>query len=89
MAARAYFCGPLRYRLRSAAALCQSVLEASVRRMLKGPRPTWNWFMELGTQVLKRQVAIAFQMRDVHEARCFLDSVVIGSPESEIISVRL
>jgi acetyl esterase/lipase len=40
--------------------------------------------MELGTQTLKRQLAIAFRIGDVHETRCFLDSLVVGSPESEI-----
>jgi acetyl esterase/lipase len=62
--------------------------------MLKGPRrPGWNWFMELGTQVLKGQLAVAFRMRDVHEARRYLDCLVVGSavPEvntSEVIQER-
>ena len=85
MAARVCFAGPVRYRLRSAAALGQSVLEATVRRIVKGPRrPGWNWFMELGTQVLKSQLAIAFRMRDVNEARQYLDSVEVGSPVPQV-----
>lgn len=36
--------------------------------------------MELGTAILKRQLTAAFKMRDVREARSYLDSVVIGSP---------
>lgn len=85
MAVRVYFRGPLRYRLRGAAAMCQSVLEALVRRTVKGPRrPGWNWFMELGTQVMKTRVAIAFRMREVQEARRYLDSFVVDFPVSEI-----
>jgi len=90
MAAQAHSNGPVRYQLRSAAAICQSVLEASLRRMLKGPRrPGWNWFMELGTAVLRKQLAIAFEMRDVNEERRFLDSIVLGPsvPEVNIRSV--
>jgi epsilon-lactone hydrolase len=79
--AKLHFQGPLRSRVRSTAAVSESLLEASARRLVAGPRlPGWNWFMELGTEVLKRQLAIAFAMRDVNEARCYLDSVVIGSP---------
>jgi len=85
MTAKVRFDGPARYWLRSSAALGRSVVEASVRRMLKGPRrPGWNWFMELGTEILRRQLAIAFQMRDVQEARRFLDSLCIGLRNSEI-----
>jgi epsilon-lactone hydrolase len=53
--------------------------------MLKGPRqPGWNWFVELGTQALKRHVAVAFQMPNVREARRYLDSIVLSSPVSEV-----
>src|SRR5208282_2800024 len=70
MTARIHFRGPLRYRLRSAAELSQSVLEVSARRALKGPRlPSWSRFLELATQVAKRQTLAAFQMGDVKEAR--------------------
>ena len=88
MTARIHFRGPPRYRLRSAAELSQSILEASARRALKGPRlPGWNWFVELATQVLKRQTLAAFQMGDVKEARRYLDSVVISSPALSEVSI--
>lgn len=81
MNARIHFRGPLRYRVRCAAELMQAVLEVSARRAVKGPRlPSWNWFVELATQMLKRQTLAAFRMGDVKEARRYLDSVVIGSP---------
>jgi len=81
MVARIHFAGPTQYRLRSAAQVGESILKVSARRMLKGPRqPGWNWLVELGTGILKRQVATAFDMRDVKEARSYLDSVVITSP---------
>jgi len=88
MTARIHFRGPPRYRLRSAAELSQSVLEVSARRAFKGPRlPEWSWFVELATQVAKRQTLAAFQMRDVKEARRYLDSTVISSPALSEVSI--
>jgi len=40
--------------------------------------------MELGTQVMQGQLAVAFRMRDVKEARLYLDSADIGPPVPEI-----
>ncbi len=81
MVVRLHFAGPARYRLRSAAEISRAILAVSARRMLKGPRqPGWNWLVEVSTEILKRQVTTAFKMRDVKEARCYLDSVVITSP---------
>ncbi len=88
MTARIHFRGPLRYRLRSAAELSQAIFEASARRAAKGPRlPGWSWFVELATQVLKRQTLAAFQMGDVEEARRYLDSVVISSTALSEVSI--
>ncbi len=88
MTARIHFRGPPRYRIRSAAELSQSVLEVSARRALKGPRlPSWNWFVEVATQVLKRQTIAAFKMDDVKEARRFLDSIAISSPALAEVSI--
>jgi len=90
MTARIHFTGPPRYRLRSAAELSQSVLEVSARRALKGPRlPGWNWFVEVATQVLKRQTFAAVRMGDknVKGARRYLDSVVISSPALSEVSI--
>lgn len=88
MTARIHFRGPPRYRVHSAAELSQSILEVSARRALKGPRlPSWNWFLEVATQVLTRQTRTAFQMADVKEARRYLDSVVISSPELSEVSI--
>jgi len=81
MVARLHFAGPTRYQLRSAVEISQAILAVSARRMLKGPRqPGWSWLVEVSTAMLKRQVTTAFRMRDVKEARCYLDSVVITSP---------
>src|ERR1039458_10884868 len=88
MTARIHFRGPPHYRLRSAAELSQSVLEVSARRALKGPRlPGWNWFVELSTEVLRRQTLTAFRLGDVKEARCYLDSVVKSSPALSEVSI--
>jgi len=43
--------------------------------------------LELATQVAKRQTLAAFQMGDVKEARRYLDSVVISSPELSEVSI--
>jgi epsilon-lactone hydrolase len=88
MATRIHFGGPTRYRLRSAAELSRSILEVSSRRSLKGPRrPSWNWLVEVGTQMLKRHVATAFAMHDVKQARRYLDSLVITSPALSEVNI--
>jgi len=88
MTARIHFRGPPRYRLRSAAELSQSIVEASARRALQGPRlPGWNWFVELATEVLKRRTLAAFQMGAVQEARLYLDSTVISSPALSEVNI--
>jgi len=88
MTARIHFRGPPRYRLRSAAELSRSIFEVSARRALKGPRlPTWNWFVEVATEVAKRQTLAAFGIGNVPEARRYLDSMVIDSPELAAVSV--
>jgi epsilon-lactone hydrolase len=80
MFARIHFRGTVQNRLRHAAELGQSIAEVSVRRMLKGPKRTsWNWFIELGTELLKKQLIAAFKMPDVKAARQYLDSIQISS----------
>ena len=88
MNAHIHFRGPFRYRLRCAVELIQAVLEVTARRALKGPRlPGWNWFVELATQMLKRQTLAAFRMGDVKEARRYLDSIAISSPALSQVSI--
>jgi monoterpene epsilon-lactone hydrolase len=90
MTARIQFRGPPRYRLHSAAELSQSILEVSARRALKGPRlPGWNWFVEVATELSKRQTLAAFRMSkgDLNQARRYLDSVVISSSELSEVSI--
>jgi epsilon-lactone hydrolase len=88
MNAQIHFRGPLRYRLRCAAELSQAALEVFARRAVKGPRLRgWNWFVELVTQILKRQTLAAFRMGDVKEARRYLNSVVISSPALSEVSI--
>ena len=87
MTARIQFRGPPRYRLRSAAALARSILDASGRRTLKGPRlPGWDWFVEVANEVSKRQALNAFRL-SVQEGRRYLDSVSISSPELSEVSI--
>ena len=87
MISRIDFRGP--YQLRCAAELTQSVLEISARRMLKGPRrPAWNWFVEVTTRMLQKQVVSAFKFTDLEQSRQYLDSVVISSPALSAVSIR-
>jgi monoterpene epsilon-lactone hydrolase len=81
------FRGP--YQLRSAADLTQSVVEVSARRLLKGPRrPSWNWFVEVTTRMLQKQVNSAFEFKNIEDARRYLDSVVISSPALSAVTIR-
>ncbi|HUK26526.1 MAG TPA: alpha/beta hydrolase fold domain-containing protein [Terriglobales bacterium] len=87
MISRLDFNGP--YQFRCAAELAQSVLEVSARRLFKGPRlPGWNWFVEVVTRMLQKQVASALDFRDIQEARCYLDSMLISSPALAGINIR-
>jgi len=89
MSSKIDFRGPIRYRLRSMAELGASILEVLVRRVLKGPRrPGWNWFVEVATRMAKKQVNTALKMRDVQQARRYLDSVAFSSPALSEVTVR-
>jgi len=78
MMSQIHLTGPLQYRLRNASLLSRSVTEISGRRMLRGPRrATWNWSLELATDVLRKYVRSAFEMADLTEARSYLDSIAI------------
>jgi epsilon-lactone hydrolase len=89
MSARIHFCGPARYRLRGMGQLGESILAVSLRRLLKGPRrPGWNWFVEVATRMLKKHVKTAFKLREVQEARRYLDSMMIGSPALSNVNIR-
>lgn len=83
-----HFTGRIRYRLHGAAELCGSIADVSVHRMLRGPRrPTWNWFVELSTDMLRRHLFTAFKMPEVKDARAYLDSVVVRSPACSQVTV--
>jgi acetyl esterase/lipase len=52
-----------------------------------GPRcASWNLAAELGTEILKRHLQAAFGMRDVNEARSYLDS--LAQPSRALSQVR-
>lgn len=80
MNVRLQFSGPARYRTMSAALLCRAAAAVWLRRLRKGPRcPAWNFAAEVSTEIAKRQLLTAFRMRDVNEARGYLDSVAVHS----------
>jgi epsilon-lactone hydrolase len=88
MAIQVHLSGPPQYRLRIASELCQSALTVPLRRILQGPRrATWGWLMELGTELLKKHLTIAFRMRDVNEARRYLNSFVVSSPAMSQVDI--
>ena len=79
---------PVRYRLRTAASACRSVAKAALRRAIRGPRlPGWNWKVEIWTEALRTHLAQAFALKDVNEARRFLDSVVLASPALAAVDI--
>ncbi len=68
--------------------MAQAAAAVSARRLLKGPRrPGWNWWVEVATQLLNRQLGAAFDMNDVNEARAFLDSMVVRSPALSQVTI--
>ncbi len=88
MFARIDFQGPARYRIRSAALAARTAAAVSARRLLKGPRrPGWNWWVEVATELLNRQLVAAFDMNDAKEARSFLDSMVLRSPALSEVTI--
>lgn len=73
--------GRVRYRAQCAAMFGRVVAEVWMRRQFKGPRCAgWNLAMEVSTELAKRQLAEAFAMRDVNEARQFLGAFGLISP---------
>ena len=83
MIPRIHFNGPVRYRVDSMAAFSRALAKVTARRLAKGPRyPTWSWFTELATQVLKTRMISVFEADNVNESRLCLDSVEIGFPEA-------
>src|SRR5690242_7502661 len=80
--------GPVRYQIQSAAQLAAAISKVSIRRLLKGPRrPSWNWWVEVATALLNRQLTTAFGMSDPPEARTFLDSIVVRSPALSEVTI--
>jgi len=62
--------------------------EVCLRRLVKGPRcPTWNLAAELGTEILKKQLLVAFEMSDVAEARSYLDSLAVDSGATSRVAI--
>jgi len=87
MNARLQFSGPARYWAMSAAIVCGATAEVSLRRMRFGPRcASWNFAMEVGTEIMKRQLRAAFEMADAVQARSYLDSIALYSSELSKVS---
>jgi acetyl esterase/lipase len=68
--------------------MAQAAAAVSARRLLKGPRrPSWNRWLEVATELLKRQLTAAFGMKDPKEARSFMDSMVVRSPALSEVTI--
>ena len=88
MAWRVQFAGPARDRLQHSAELAQLILEVSFRRLWKGPKKQgWSWFVELATELLKRQVQTALDNTDVKRARRYLDSMAVRSSALKRVNI--
>ncbi len=80
MKAKIQFSGSARHRARSAAVLCRAIADVGLRHLRKEPRcASWNLAMELATEIMKRQLLVAFEMQDVNEARSYLDCFALHS----------
>lgn len=89
MVARISFSGPARYRFRNVTQLGASILQVGARRIFKGARrPGWNWFLEVATNTLKRQLDTSFKMKDAEKARRYLNSLTIDSPALSQVTIR-
>ena len=76
-----HFRGPFRYQRRCAAVFAASVIKATTRRLRHGPtRKSWNWTVELGTAVIRDQLAAAFRLREPEQQRALLDAMVLRGP---------
>jgi monoterpene epsilon-lactone hydrolase len=81
MSAKTHLSGSNSYRIKVLSNLSLALAETTARRIRKGPLlPSWNWAVELTTEVLRRQLTTAFELPDIHEARRFLDSFDLLSP---------
>lgn len=88
MTGKIKFSGPARYRIRATSIIARCSAEVCLRRLLKGPRrPSWNFAVELCTEILKRQLQAAFEMSDLKAARNYLDSLVLDSGISSKVSI--
>ena len=73
----------------SAALLCRATVEVWLRRLRSGPRSgSWNFAAEVSTEIARRQLLTAFRMRDVKEARSYLDSVTVHSRALRQVSTK-
>jgi monoterpene epsilon-lactone hydrolase len=76
MAARIHLPGSSSFRLKALSNFSFAVAHAAARRTVKGPRlPGWNWFVEIATEALRKQLTTAFEMPTLDGARRFLDSI--------------
>lgn len=68
--------------------MARATAEVCLRRLLRGPRsPSWNLTAELGTEVLRKQLLVAFDMQDVKDARSYLDSIVVNSGATSRVNI--
>jgi acetyl esterase/lipase len=89
MNVRLQFSGPARYRTKSAALLFRAAVEVWLRRLRNGPRcALWNFAAEISTEIAQRQLLTAFRMRDVKEARSYLDAVAVHSSALRQVGIR-
>ncbi len=78
MGLKAHLSRPLRYAFRSALSTTRSALSVSLHRLIAGPRlPAWNWAAEFSTGTFRAHLATAFRMRNIVQARQYLDAVTL------------
>jgi acetyl esterase/lipase len=83
------FHGRWSYRLRSLLNLVRCIVKVAVRRMVRGRRLDWPFTFELGTEFLRSQGRISFDMPTAADAREYEDAVVVTMPEAGQVTVEL
>ncbi len=83
------FSGRWQYQLRSSITMYQSLISVSLRRLFKGPLfPNWSWSLEMSTDFLKRQAAIAFDMPSHTAGREYEDALLFGSAAVSQVTIE-
>jgi len=77
------------YRLRSRLGLLRSSIYVAIRRLFRGSLlPGWSYRFETGTNFLRQQQNIAFEMPDIARGQEYLNALFLNSPSPRQVSIE-